>query len=159
MNLCLDIQNASSDPAIPPASDLERWVRAALDGRRDDAELSLRIVDEPEITELNAQYRGKDYPTNVLSFPADLPPELGLPHLGDIVICAGVVEREAREQHKSSGAHWAHMVVHGTLHLLGHDHIEETEAAAMEGLEIAILQRLAFPNPYETAEDSTQNHG
>lgn len=159
MNLCLDIQNASSGVEPPPAATLEQWVRAALDGRRDDAELSLRIVDEDEIAQLNARYRGKDYPTNVLSFPSDLPPELELPHLGDIVICAGVVEREACEQHKSSAAHWAHMVVHGTLHLLGYDHIDDAEAAEMEGLETDILQRLAFPNPYETAEDSTQNHG
>lgn len=159
MNLCLDIQNASSGSAPPADADLERWVGAALDGRRVEAELSLRIVDEAEITELNHQYRGKNYATNVLSFPSDLPPELELPHLGDIVICAGVVEREAREQHKAPAAHWAHMVVHGTLHLLGYDHIDDDEAEAMEGLEIAILERLAFPNPYATAEDSTQNHG
>jgi probable rRNA maturation factor len=159
MNLCLDIQNAGGGAASPPPEMLEQWVRAALDGRREEAELSLRIVDEPEIAALNAQYRGKDYATNVLSFPADLPPELQLPHLGDIVICAAVVEREAREQHKTSAAHWAHMVVHGVLHLLDYDHIEDADAAEMEALEIAILQQLAFSNPYETAEDSTQNHG
>ena len=139
MNLCLDIQNASSGSAPPPDSDLERWVLAALQERGSDAELSLRIVDEPEITELNHQYRGKNYATNVLSFPSDLPPELELPHLGDIVICAGVVEREAREQHKTSAAHWAHMVVHGTLHLLGYDHAEPDEHKEMFGLQAELL--------------------
>jgi len=159
MNLCLDIQDACSISHLPSDKMIEQWVRAALDSRDGDAELSLRIVDEDEITELNATYRGKDYATNVLSFPSDLPPELELPHLGDIVICAAVVEREALEQGKTSAAHWAHMVVHGTLHLLGYDHIDDAEAEEMEGLEIAILERLAFSNPYDSAEDSTQNHG
>lgn len=166
MNLELDMQNASSAAAIPSDALFERWIRAALDGERDEAEVSLRIVDADEITELNRQYRGKDYPTNVLSFPADLPEELNLPLLGDIVICAAVVEREAVEQHKPSAAHWAHMVVHGTLHLLGYDHIDDDEADIMEGREIAILQQLDFPNPYQlpadagdhTSECSTQNH-
>jgi probable rRNA maturation factor len=150
MNLRVDIQNASSSAGLPPPAALKRWVRAALDGRRASAELSLRIVDEQEITELNGRYRGKHVPTNVLSFPAGLPAGLALPHLGDIVICAPVVAREADEQHKPPHAHWAHMVVHGTLHLLGHDHIEDAEATVMEDLEIAILARLHVANPYQT---------
>ncbi len=172
MNLELDIQLACSGTDIPTAVEFEVWIRAALAGERDDAEVSLRVVDPAEITALNSQYRGKDYATNVLSFPADLPEELNLPLLGDIVICADVVEREAAEQHKTSRAHWAHMVVHGTLHLLGYDHIDDDEADCMEGREIEILKQLNFPNPYtpldtlfdtpsttQPMECSTQNHG
>lgn len=158
MNLQLDIQNASSGTAVPAPELLEQWVRAALEGRRDDAELSLRIVDEAEIADLNRRYRDKPYPTNVLSFPADLPAGLELPHLGDIVICAPVVAREADEQHKPAPAHWAHMVVHGALHLLGYDHIDDNDAALMEAQEVAILARLHFADPYQETEDSTQNH-
>ena len=151
MKLSLDIQNACANTKPPAAAALRRWVRTALGERRGAVELSLRIVDEAEITELNARYRGKDYATNVLSFPADLPPELKLPQLGDIVICAPVVTREAAEQGKAEEAHWAHLVVHGTLHLLGHDHIDEAEAEAREALEIELLRRLDYPNPYTIA--------
>ncbi|MDB6063784.1 MAG: ybeY [Verrucomicrobiaceae bacterium] len=147
MNLCLDIDNVSSR-TVPSNKLFETWVQAALQSQRDDAEISLRIVDTEEITALNRDYRGKDYATNVLSFPADLPPELNLPHLGDIVICAAVVETEAREQKKTALAHWAHMIVHGTLHLVGYDHIEDSEADIMEALEIKILQSLNFADPY-----------
>jgi probable rRNA maturation factor len=160
MNLCLDIQRASAGPGIPGDDAFERWVRAALADRSLDAELSLRVVDADEITRLNRDYRGGDYATNVLSFPADLPPELELPHLGDIVICAPVVAREAAEQGKAAEAHWAHMVVHGTLHLLGHDHVDDSEAEAMEALETAILAALDYPDPYiETTEEGTRSHG
>lgn len=100
------------------------------------------------MTTLNRDYRGKSGPTNVLSFPADLPPELALPLLGDIVVCAPVVAREAAEQGKPLAAHWAHMAVHGCLHLLGHDHVEEADAVAMETLESTILAQLGFPCPY-----------
>lgn len=155
MNLCLDIDNVSTRVA-PSNASFERWVRAALNVyAKDDAEISLRIVDEAEIAELNREYRGKNYATNVLSFPADLPPELNLPHLGDIVICAGVVEQEAITQRKTPEAHWAHMVVHGTLHLLGYDHIDDDEANAMEQLEIDILSNLNYSNPYDS---DTNNH-
>ena len=147
VNLCLDIDNVSTH-TVPSAAQFESWVRAALESERDDAEISLRIVDTDEIVALNQRYRGKDYATNVLSFPADLPPALKLPHLGDIVICAPVVEREAIEQNKPALAHWAHMIVHGTLHLLGYDHIEDADAAVMETLEIEILRALNFANPY-----------
>ncbi len=122
----------------------------------DEAEVSLYIVDEAESQELNAQYRGKDKPTNVLSFPADIPEEVGVPLLGDLVVCAPVVEREAQEQGKTLEAHWAHMLVHGSLHLLGYDHIEDDEADVMEALETEIITGLGFPAPYQdnlTAEE------
>lgn len=160
MSLRLDIDNACA-AYMPDNAALKRWVVAALATRRANAELSLRIVDDAEMRELNHRYRGADYATNVLSFPAELPPELKLPHLGDIVICAAVVEREAQEQHKSRDAHWAHMIVHGTLHLLGYDHVEDTDADIMEALEIAILRELNFANPYLAtphAEDDVVNH-
>ncbi|HET8711081.1 MAG TPA: rRNA maturation RNase YbeY [Spongiibacteraceae bacterium] len=160
--LRIDIENVSAAKA-PTKAKLKQWIAAAIGSRRDKAEISVRITDADEIQTLNREYRGKDYATNVLSFPADLPPELKLPHLGDIVICADVVEREAREQNKSSEAHWAHMLVHGTLHLLGYDHIDDVEAEAMEALEIDILRELNFDNPYTdqlyTTEDETANHG
>jgi probable rRNA maturation factor len=163
--LSLDLQVASSGFDIPAQSLLKLWMRAALEGQRRQAEISLRIVDEAEMTDLNGRYRGKAYPTNVLSFPADLPPEVKLPYLGDIVICAAVVEREALAQGKKPHDHWAHLLVHGTLHLLGHDHIEDAEAEAMEGREIEILQTLAIANPYESSDDESSsedglvNHG
>lgn len=148
MNLTVDLQNACSAPALPPPADFERWVAAALTGQREEAEVSIRLVDEAESATLNLQYRQKNKPTNVLSFPADLPPELGLPLLGDLVICADIVAREAQEQGKSTTAHWAHMVIHGTLHLIGYDHIEDSDAQTMEALEIDILEKLEFANPY-----------
>lgn len=148
MNLTVDVDNASSATALPSLDDFERWVAAALTSRRDEAELSIRLVDEAESAELNLQYRLKAGATNVLSFPADLPAELEIPLLGDLVICAPVVEKEASEQRKSSAAHWAHMVVHGTLHLIGYDHIDDADAEHMEALEIDILNTLQYPNPY-----------
>ncbi|MFT5576707.1 MAG: putative rRNA maturation factor [Bermanella sp.] len=148
MNLTVDLQNASSAALLPSHSDFERWVEATLSSHRDDAELSIRLVDEAESAELNLQYRLKSGATNVLSFPADLPPELAIPLLGDLVICSPVVEKEAGEQGKPSDAHWAHMVVHGTLHLIGYDHIDDADAEKMEALEINILNTLQYPNPY-----------
>ena len=129
-------------------TEIERWVRCAVGERRQDVELSIRITDPEEISELNQTYRNKTGATNVLSFPAELPKELQLPLLGDLVICAPVVEDEARQQGKALQAHWAHMVIHGTLHLLGYDHVEDAEAQMMEKLEIDILASLQFPNPY-----------
>ncbi len=147
--LQLDLQIASESPDLPSESQLRAWAQAALSSRREGAELSLRIVDEAESQQLNGQYRQKDKPTNVLSFPADLPEELQLPLLGDLVICAPVVAREAEQQSKTLDAHWAHMLVHGTLHLLGYDHIEETDATEMEALETQIITGLGFAAPYE----------
>ncbi len=151
----IDLQVASESNAVPSESQLQQWAAAAVNkttdsSPREAAEISIRIVDTEEGAELNHQWRNKDYATNVLSFPSDLPPELGLPLLGDLVICAPVVEREAKEQAKSLDAHWAHMTVHGTLHLLGYDHIEEDEAEVMESMETAILAELGFPDPYLT---------
>lgn len=150
MSLTVDIQCASADP-VPDEDDLRRWIAAALANQpsRGNIEISVRLVDRAEMATLNHSYRGKPGPTNVLSFPADLPPELELPLLGDIVICAPVVRAEASAQHKSLAAHWAHMAVHGTLHLLGYDHIDAKEAIVMEALESAILAGLHFPCPYQ----------
>lgn len=134
---------------VPSADLIQRWIKAAADGRADDMEISVRIVSEAEGGELNARYRGKQGSTNVLSFSADLPDFLDEPLLGDIVICAAVVEREAREQNKQVAAHWAHMAIHGTLHLLGYDHESAQEAAVMEAIETDILTSLKFPPPYE----------
>lgn len=127
------------------------WAEAArLDSTGD---VTIRVVDNAEMQNLNREYRDKDYPTNVLSFPADLPPELAAQiddaELGDIVISADVVAAEATEQGKALNAHWAHMLVHGMLHLQGYDHIEDNEAAEMEALEVKILAQIGFANPYE----------
>lgn len=145
----LDLQVAADVAGMPDEAAIRRWVETALAGRREEAQLTVRITDEAEITDLNRTYRGKDRPTNVLSFPFEAPPGVELPLLGDIIICAAVVADEAHEQGKPLEAHWAHMVIHGTLHLLGYDHIEEAEAAAMEGLEIELLAGLGYANPYE----------
>ena len=136
--------------ALPAPASFRRWVEAALRGakRRKPAELAIRIVDADEGRALNRDYRGKDYPTNVLSFPAELPPAVALPLIGDLAICAPVVLREAAEQGKLARDHWAHLTIHGVLHLLGHDHIEEGEAVAMEALETRILAGLGIADPY-----------
>ena len=153
MKLRVDIQTACSQP-IPAEEDIRSWIAATLDGQAtpDEVEVSVRLVDGAEMAQLNATYRGKEGTTNVLSFPADLPAALALPLLGDIVICAPVVRAEALRQGKSQQAHWAHMTVHGTLHLLGYDHLEEEEATIMEALETTILQTLSFGCPYNTEQ-------
>jgi probable rRNA maturation factor len=144
------IMNTES-PSLPEPSRFESWSRAAYLGR-DTCGVCIVLVDEDESRVLNAQYRGKPNSTNVLSFPMQLPEHVGEPALGDLVICAPVVEREAREQGKSALAHWAHMVVHGMLHLQGYDHEAESEAATMEALEIRILEGLGFEDPYAVSE-------
>jgi probable rRNA maturation factor len=154
MNLHVDIESACSTP-VPTGDDMEKWIRAALGSRKQDTEINVKLVDLAEMGELNQTYRGKSGATNVLSFPAELPPELKLPLLGDIAICAPVVRREAIEQGKSEEAHWAHMTVHGTLHLLGFDHVKDEEARRMETLETAILKQLHYPAPY-TADNMWQ---
>jgi len=149
----LDLQIASS-AEVPSAAEFRRWCELALRQRSADSELTIRLVDEAEGRELNRTYRHKDYATNVLSFPADVPDELGgiplldIPLLGDLVICVPVLAREAAEQGKALDAHWAHLVIHGCLHLLGYDHIEETEAVEMETLEQELLAELGHPDPY-----------
>ncbi len=148
MNVMIDLQVASSSDNLPSEEQLIQWATAAVRDEREEAEISVVIVDAEEGQQLNLQWRGKDYATNVLSFPSDLPPELGLPLLGDLVICAPVVEREAKEQGKTLMSHWAHMVIHGTLHLLGYDHIEDDEAEEMEALETDLIIALGFNDPY-----------
>lgn len=148
MNLQVDIQKACTEP-VPREDDIRSWIEAALQGERKEAEVSVRLVGEDEMSRLNQDYRGKPGPTNVLSFPAELPDAVQLPLLGDIVVCAAVVEREAQQQHKPRQAHWAHMLVHGSLHLLGYDHIEAAEAETMETLETTIMHSLGCPDPYQ----------
>ena len=144
----VDLQRASGTGEVPAPARFRQWVAAAATGRRDAVEVSIRIVGPAEGRRLNRDYRGKDRPTNVLAFPADLSPELGLSLIGDLVICAEVVGREAAEQGKPAEAHWAHLVVHGTLHLLGYDHQTAAEATEMERAEIQILDGLGYPDPY-----------
>lgn len=148
MSIILDLQLASSASDLPDATQFQRWLQAAILPFQDEAEVTIRIVDEQESQQLNLQYRGKDKATNVLSFPFQCPPGIELPLLGDLVICAGVVRAEAAEQNKPLAAHWAHMVVHGCLHLLGFDHINDADAEQMEAEEIQILQQLGISNPY-----------
>lgn len=137
---------------VPSPASFRRWVEAALRGAkyRKRAELAIRLVDGDEGRTLNRDYRGKDYATNVLSFPADLPPELKLPLLGDLAICAPVVTREASEQGKLARDHWAHMTIHGVLHLLGYDHIDDRDAETMEALETRVLAGLGMADPYRS---------
>ncbi|MNM77016.1 Endoribonuclease YbeY [compost metagenome] len=148
----LDLQLASDAPH-PTEEQFRQWCELALRQRTADSELTIRLVDEAEGRELNHTWRGKDYATNVLSFPADVPDELlDIPLLGDLVICIAVVEREAAEQGKPLEAHWAHLVIHGCLHLLGYDHIEDDEAEEMEALERELLAELGHPDPYADDE-------
>jgi probable rRNA maturation factor len=145
----------------PDDESFSRWVAVALaaDADRltsDTPELSLRISDEAEIADLNQRYRGKPGATNVLSFPVDLPEGVDTDLLGDIIICAPLVRREAEEQGKPAERHWAHLTVHGVLHLLGHDHIAEADATLMEALEIGALASLGYPDPYQPIANDPQ---
>ena len=161
--LQVEVQLATRRPWVPGTVTLRRWARAAHEGglaslparkRRmhesveQDAGLCLRIVGSAESRRLDREYRGKDKPTNVLSFPSSPEERVATGILGDLVICAPVVAREAREQRKTLGAHWAHMVVHGTLHLLDYDHERARAARTMEALEVEILRGLGFHDPY-----------
>ena len=147
--MIIDLQIAcEQETGLPTAEQIEQWATAAVQPQSDEVEMTVRIVDEAESHALTLNYRGKDRPTNVLSFPFECPDEVELPLLGDLVICRQVVEREAQEQDKPVMAHWAHMVVHGSLHLLGYDHIEDDEAEEMESLETQIMTGLGFADPY-----------
>ncbi|KAF1686135.1 rRNA maturation RNase YbeY [Pseudoxanthomonas broegbernensis] len=152
VRLDVAISYAVPRTGVPAAASFRRWAAAALAGRIREADLAIRIVDTKEGRALNRHYRGKDYATNVLSFPAELPEGLPkgvkLPLLGDLVICAPVVASEAREQGKPANAHYAHLTVHGVLHLLGWNHEDDREAEAMEQLEREILAGLGLPDPY-----------
>ncbi len=149
----LEIQRAVETADLPDDEEFRRWLQAALAGRRERAAICLRIVDEAEGLELNREWRGRDHATNVLSFPAGEVGKAAPDLLGDLVICAPVVAREALEQGKSPQAHWAHLTVHGCLHLLGFDHQEPQQAEAMESLEREILARLGYPDPYQDGSD------
>ena len=146
--LSLSVQYASTAPDMPNRAQLRRWIKVAL---QRDVCMTLRIVDEAEGRELNNNYRGKDYATNVLTFVYDDPGVLS----GDVVICAPVVEREAVAQHKDWLAHYAHLAIHATLHLQGYDHESDTDAAEMEALETALMVKLRYPDPYQ--ETRTKN--
>ena len=146
----LHVSYAGARGGLPSAASFRRWVEAALIGARyrKTAEVSLRIVGAREGRALNRRYRGRDYATNVLSFPAELPRGIESPLLGDIVICAPIVAREAREQGKAVRDHYAHLTVHGVLHLLGFDHQNERDAVKMEALETRVLAGLGIHDPY-----------
>jgi probable rRNA maturation factor len=149
----IEIQAVFDSPGQPDQQQIQLWVDAALDDYDPDTEIVVRIVGEQESAELNEQYRHKSGPTNILSFPVDVPEGIELDLLGDLVICAPVVEKEALEQGKLLAHHWAHIIVHGVLHLLGYDHIDDDEAELMENKEIAILNKLHINNPYTEVND------
>lgn len=149
MRLKVNIEVASNESGVPKRGAIVQWAQAAMEGyERDGAEVGVRIVDEEEIVELNRRFRCKPEPTNVLSFPFEDPPGVRTELLGDVVICAPVVCREAHARGAQTSAHWAHMLVHGIMHLRGYDHQTPSEADAMESMEAHILKRLGFPNPY-----------
>ncbi len=155
LELQLDMQLAvDKENDLPSEDELIKWASAALALRteHEEPELTIRIVDEAESQELNSEYRGKDKPTNVLSFPFEAPAHVPIPLLGDLIVCKQVVEREAVEQDKTLTAHWAHMIIHGCLHLLGYDHLEDEEAEEMEGIERAVMSELGFEDPYKNDE-------
>jgi len=148
----IDLQNDADIQGLPEQKQFQQWVETALQKNYQNLEQTIRIVDEAESRSLNNRYRQRDKPTNVLSFPVEQSDYLEYQCLGDLVICAPVVEREAGEQGKAREAHWAHMVVHGMLHLQGYDHENKAEAAEMEALEIDILAALGHTNPYQVTE-------
>jgi len=156
MDLILDMQIAldATGYQLPSEEQVSTWLQSALEGRMAAAEVTVRIVDEVESEQLNQQYRHKQGPTNVLSFPFESDVAMEVPLLGDIVICAPVVAREALEQHKELFSHWAHMLIHGALHLLGYDHVSDTQADEMEYMEIQLMRQLGFSNPYEVSTPS-----
>jgi len=145
----IEIQTVHQASNLPDEQQIQGWVDAALQNHPSDTEIVVRIVDEQESAELNQQYRHKSGPTNILSFPVELPEGIELDLLGDLVICAPVLEKEAIEQQKVLADHWAHIIIHGVLHLLGYDHIEDGEAELMESKEISILNTLKIANPYQ----------
>jgi probable rRNA maturation factor len=147
MTIEVEVQRETSNSSVPSDQQFEQWATAALQGHA-ESELVIRVVDQEESRRLNEQFARKNKATNVLSFPAGLPPSIDLALLGDIVICAPLVESEAKEQNKPAPAHWAHLTIHGVLHLLGYDHQSDEDAAKMERLEADLLQPFGFPDPY-----------
>ncbi|MCI0399753.1 MAG: rRNA maturation RNase YbeY [Gammaproteobacteria bacterium] len=154
MSVEVDVQYAINADGLPSVSEIETWVNATVRGHRENVQMTVRIVDEKEGTELNERWRRSQGPTNVLSFPCEDLEGIAADLLGDVIICAPVVEREAQEQGKSVMAHWTHLVIHGTLHLLGYDHIDEDRAREMEALETRILDALGYPDPYGSVTES-----
>lgn len=152
LHLALEIQRASGAPGLPPDDAFYRWVAATVTNRRESAEIVIRLVDLEEGLALNRKYRGRANATNVLSFPAAIPDVVETNFLGDIVITAPIVNHEAQQQGKTLQAHWAHLVIHGVLHLLEFDHQTAAEAVKMETVEIDILAQLGFPSPYLSTE-------
>ena len=146
----IDLQIIHATPGLPSQQQLQQWLDMALEDYPQDTEIVVRIVDEQESAELNQNYRDKQGPTNILSFPFEAPdiPGMELNLLGDLVICAPILKKEALEQQKNLLDHWAHILIHGVLHLIGYDHIDEQEAEIMENKEITILQKLNIRNPY-----------
>ena len=149
----LEVQRSTTVAGIPEDGQFQLWADAALAGQPGHFTMAIRIVDEPEAQRFNREYRGRDYATNVLSFPAELPDglpeEIRQPQLGDLLICAPVVAREAKEQQRPETDHWAHLTIHGVLHLLGYDHEQADEAGVMETLETEILAKLGVSDPYQ----------
>jgi len=145
----LDLQIASISKQLPSEALFKVWVDAVLRDPSQDSEIVVRIVDEDEMIQFNEQYRNKKGSTNILSFPFDSPEEVESDLLGDLLVCAAIVESEAQQQNKELEHHWAHMIVHGVLHLIGYDHINDSEAEEMEALEIKILKTIKIDNPYE----------
>ncbi|KFI23794.1 rRNA maturation RNase YbeY [Nitrosococcus oceani] len=152
MSITVQIQYAVPRTSVPLQADFLRWVKAALVNQSKAGEITIRVTSESEAAQLNWRYRRKEGATNILSFPFEVPScvPVDIPLLGDLVICAPVVAREALEQAKKEQDHWAHLVVHGVLHLLGFDHQQEVEAQQMESLEVTILESLGYPDPYES---------
>ena len=153
MNHVVDLQIACDADEVPSIDQLQQWVDATLNevsSENKQFELTIRLVDSNESQHLNNQYRGVDKPTNVLSFPFEVPEGIELNLLGDLVICIDVMKNEAKSQNKALFDHWAHLVIHGCLHLVGFDHISDEDAVEMESLEITILAKLNIKNPYET---------
>lgn len=148
MSVNVNVQYAVRPKGVPGPALLQTWVEAAINSDA-EIELVIRVVDWAESAQLNQTYRGKSNPTNVLSFPFEAPPQIKTSYLGDLLICAPLVTKEAQEQGKAELSHWAHLVIHGVLHLLDYDHQTPDEAAHMEALETKIMARLGFPNPYE----------
>lgn len=144
----VEVQYAANDMNAPGEENFQQWSAIIPVKNNDQQEASIRIVEEDEIAELNMRFRKKVGSTNVLAFPAEYPPGVELNFIGDIVICAPVVIKQAQEQGKSVESHWAHMMLHGILHLQGYDHIEAQDAEIMEALEVQFMTKLGYPNPY-----------
>ena len=155
MQVILDLQNAVDSKELPESKKIALWIETTLTAAKaefENPEMTIRVVSSEESQQLNSEYRNKEKPTNVLSFPFEAPEMIPVEDLGeflgDLVICEKIVQQEAKEQKKSLESHWAHMVVHGVFHLLGFDHIDDQEAEEMEGLEVIVLSELGFDNPY-----------